>query len=902
MTGDQGSATYILVIGTQQVIERPTGPSGTTTIIYPVVKYWVSDDGYTDDLTAERMPKERGAKPSFVPKITPMPGLRFLGWSEEDPTKLKEGKLPTLVDPLTFTIDEDKIFYAVYERVEVGHTHYVIGFPDGTFGPDNPITRGQVATIIARSCLEDFVEGGSYGNPGNYTDVEKHWANSAIAYCSMKGVFTGYEDGTFRPDRYISRQELATVVARLAGVVVNEGLPFSDSEEISSWALNGIYTNYVNGWVNGYTDGTFKPLNNITRAETVKIFNGYLGRGVDREGLSELREYVHTGTASNVQEGTDEYMTWPDVAKSHWAYYEVIEAANDHNFRWRDTTKAAPPEDWYEAFIDATWRYVDDANDGADSIGRDELPTFTVTYVVKSNGVTWDSVTEQVKKYASPDPAKLPKAEPSEGYRFAGWSDVDPDTGAVNLVDPTASAVEGDKTFYAIFEAKLVITYVIGDHGAADRETLTERIDKGASPTTENLPKITAHEGWRFAGWSETDPATGVITLTDPTDHPAYADATFYATYAREGEYTMPQVTVTYVLGDQGESGGTLVQTFDQYESPKPELLPQVTAREGWQFLGWSETDPASGNYVLTDPTAQSILTDKSFYAVYEAASPTDVTEPTDSPAPTEPAESPEPTEPAESPEPTEPLPPVEEPPAVDPAEPQPPVETEEPSPEPTEPAEEPSPEPTEPLPPVEEPPVEYARYHYINGYTDNTFRPDAAFTRAAVATVLANRLGYDPETDYDNGAFTDLEEHWATNAINFCVAEGLMSGYTDGTFRPDDAISRQEFAVVLTRLTGETESGDLPFTDADAIAPWAAESVYTVYARGWINGYDDGTFLPERDVTRAEAVKMLNGYLNRPADREAIESQSGYTVWSDVPETHWAYYEIIEASNDWQE
>ncbi len=871
---------------TLEVLKKQDPPviSGGGEVELPVVTYWLSSYGSTDDMTAEKMTR-KGGKPSFVPKVTPVSGLRFLGWSEVDPATLKDGKLPTLVDPLTFSIHEDKVFYAVYERVEVGHTHYVIGFPDGTFGPDNPITRGQVATIIARSCLEDFVEGGNYGNPGDYTDVEKHWANSAIAYCSMKGVFTGYEDGTFRPDRYITRQELATVVARLAGVVVNEGLPFSDSEDISAWALNGIYTNYVNGWVNGYTDGTFKPLNNITRAETVKIFNGYLGRGVDREGLSELREYVHSGTASNIQDGTDEYMTWPDVAKNHWAYYEIIEAANDHNFRWRDTTKAAPPEDWYEAFIDATWRYVDDANDGADSIGRDEVPVFTVTYVVKSNGVTWDSVTEEVKKFESPDPSKLPQAQPSEGYRFLGWSDVDPDTGAYNLMDPTASPVLEDRTFYAIFEPKLVITYVIGEHGSTDQQNLSERINKGESPTTDNLPEITAHQGWRFAGWSETDPATGVISLTDPTDHPAYADSTFYATYEREGEYTMPQVTVTYVLGGQGSSDGVLTQTFDQHESPKPELLPQVTAGEGWTFLGWSETDPAAGEFVLMDPTAQSILADKSFYAVYEAVAPTDETQqPTDSPAPTEPEESVEP-EPEVSPEPTEPLPPVEEETPVEPTDPQP-----------TEPAqpEEPG-ESTEPLPPVE-----YTRYGYINGYTDNTFRPDAAFTRAAVATVLANLMGYDPELDYDGGTFTDLEGHWAAKAIGFCASEGLMSGYTDDTFRPDNAISRQEFAMVLTRLTGETESGDLPFTDADDVAPWAADSVYTVYNRGWISGYDDGTFLPQRDVTRAEAVKMLNGYLDRAADRDYIESQSGYTVWADVPETHWAYYEIIEASNNW--
>ena len=736
------------------------GGGGTTVIETPVVTYALRDLGVTLDLTAEKVTKNRS--PKAVPKVEGISGLKFIGWSETDPSTIKDGKLPTLVDPTTFKITDDKTFYAVYEKVAQAfdHSHYVIGFPNGTFGPDSQITRGQVATIIARACMENFMEGGAYGNPGNYTDVESHWAYSAISYCSMNGVFTGYGDGTFRPDQYITRQELATVVARLAGVQVNQGLPFTDNDDIAAWAVNGVYTNYANGWVRGYTDGTFKPLNDITRAETVRIFNGYLGRGTDREGLSELLEYVHSGVASNIEgDGKNEYMTWPDVPKTHWAYYEVIEAANDHNFHWRDAAKDVPPEDWDEAFIDETWRYQDDANDGADDVGRDNtLPVLTVTYVVQSNGVVWDSLTEQVTMYSSPDPNKMPQAVPSEGFYFAGWSETDPDTGVISLIDPTAHPVLEDKTFYAVFEPnvmpKVTVTYVIGDHGATDM-ALTEVIDMWQSPDPNKLPKITAYEGWRHIGWSETDPATGIITPTDPTDHPA--------------------------------------------------------------------------------------LTDVAFYALYEA---------TDSTQPQDPAQTGEPTQPQE------------------------PDQT-------------------------PEPPVASVRYSYINGYEDNTFHPDDVFTRATAAAIIANLKGYDPNASYDAPAFDDLEGHWAANAIAFCVSQGLMSGYTDNTFRPDNAITRQEFAVVLTRVAGETESGELPFTDNDSIAPYAADSVYTAYVRGWIGGYDDGTFLPERNVTRAEAVKMFNGYLGRTANREYIESQSGYTVFDDM-DGHWAYYEVIEATNTW--
>ena len=805
------------------------GGGGTTIIETPVVTYALRDLGVTLDLTAEKVQKNKN--PKAVPKVDGIEGLKFVGWSETDPATLKDGKLPTLVDPTTFKITDDKTFYAVYEKLaqDFDHTHYVIGFPDGTFGPDHQITRGQVATIIARSCLENFIEGGSYGNPGNYTDVESHWAFSAISYCSMNGVFTGYGDGTFRPDQYITRQELATVVARLAGVQVSQGLPFSDSADIAAWAVNGVYTNYANGWVNGYTDGTFKPLNDISRAETVKIFNGYLSRGTDKEGLSELREYVHSGVASNNQEnGKDEYMTWPDVAKTHWAYYEIIEAANDHNFHWRDLEKEIPPEDWYECYIDEVWRYQDDANDGADDVGRqDTLPILTVTYVVQSNGVIWDSITEEVTQYSSPSVEKLPQAVPSEGYRFAGWSETDPDTGVISLIDPTAHPVLENKTFYAVFERevpaempKVTITYVIGEHGSTDM-ALTETIDMWQSPTVENLPKITAHEGWRFAGWSETDPAAGTVTPTDPTDHPALADSVFYALYEQEGAVQQPDET------QQPDEG----QTPDETQQPDEGQTPDETQQpdEGQTPDGTQQPDEGQ----TPDGTQQPD----------EGQTPDGTQQPDVGQTPDE-TQQPDEGQDTEG--------------------------------------------------------AEYARYRYINGYTDNTFRPDDAFTRAAVATVIAGLKGYDANVTYAGGEFDDLSGHWGANAIAFCVSQGLMSGYTDNTFRPDNAISRQEFAIVLTRLAGETESGELPFTDVDSIAPWAVDSVYTAYSKGWIGGYSEGTFLPERNVTRAEAVKMFNGYLGRTADRESIESQTGYTVWEDVPETHWAYFEIIEASNNW--
>lgn len=726
------------------VSSKPTGGGGTVTIEMPVVTYWVSDNGFTNDLTAEKMSR-RGAKPSFVPKITAIEGLKFLGWSESDPTKIKDGTLPTLVDPLTFSITDDKTFYAIYEAVPAGHAHYVIGFPDGTFGPDHPITRGQVATIIARACLEDFAEGSDYGNPGNYNDVEEHWANSAIAFCSLKGVFTGYEDGTFRPDRYISRQELAAVVARLAGVQPNEGLNFVDSGDVANWALNGVYTNVANGWVNGYEDNTFRPLNDITRAETVKIFNGYLHRGVDAEGLSDLTEYVHSGVASNTGSGNEEnkeYMTWPDVSKSHWAYFEVIEAANDHDFHWKDATQAVPPEHWDAAFIDDVWRYYDNENDGGEDVGK-ETPVFTVTYVVNGHGVTYSNTTEQVKIYESPSVEGLPAVVVDEGYYLAGWSEKDPAIHELtedDIVDPTAHYIEGDKTFYAVFKS--------------------------------------------FE------------------------------------EYVPETVIVTYVVSKNGETYDAITSEVVWNTMPEQGTIPVAVADAGFIFAGWSDTDPSSGNVTLVDPASTVVTEDRTFYAVFQ-----------------------------------------------------------------------PTQQPSEP--------VVYARTKYIGGFEDGTFRPDEAITRAAVAKIIAELLRYDASQTYD-ADFVDLENHWAKNVIAYCVQRGVMGGYEDGTFRPDGAITRQEFAVIISRLAGTQSNEGLTFTDVDAIAPWALDGVYTAYVHGWINGYEDGTFLPEKVMTRAETVKIFNAYLGRNANVEEINTTTGYTVWNDVPATHWAYYEIVEASNNW--
>lgn len=314
------------------------------------VFYWLGLNGTTDDSTIEAV--SEGGKPAHVPEVTAIEGYKFLGWSL---TRPEEGKEVTLIDPTAERVTEDTTFYAVYEKigpVTARHKNYIKGFPDGNFWPEKDITRAQVAAIIARAILPGYVEKENYGNIGGYTDVAGHWAASAIAYCTKYGVFKGYDDGTFQPNRSISRQELALVVARLDGVSPAGEIPFTDADQVSAWARDGVYTAYTKGLIRGYDDKTFRPLDNISREEAVTIFNRYLKRGVNAEGLADLTKYIK-GEAKG-EEGKS-YMVWPDVSENRWSYYEVIEASNDHEFYYVDETNETPPEHWTGCWIDGNW-------------------------------------------------------------------------------------------------------------------------------------------------------------------------------------------------------------------------------------------------------------------------------------------------------------------------------------------------------------------------------------------------------------------------------------------------------------------------------------------------------------------------------------------------------------------
>lgn len=187
----------------------------------------------------------------------------------------------------------------------------------------------------------------------------------------------------------------------------------------------------------------------------------------------------------------------------------------------------------------------------------------------------------------------------------------------------------------------------------------------------------------------------------------------------------------------------------------------------------------------------------------------------------------------------------------------------------------------------------------FMGGYADKLFRPDAQITRGEVAAVFARLL--DAERDaskvYISG-FTDVPTSlWCANDIGFVKQFGLLAGYEDGTFRPNNPITRAELVAIVSRFV-ELTDGYVAFHDV-AASHWAAGAIHRVAAQGWAGGYEDGTFRPDNYITRAEFATILCRMLGYNTDASYVAANYELTnTFSDVTPAHWAYWNIMAATN----
>ena len=275
----------------------------------------------------------------------------FNGWKKDDGTVLTgEQQLTadlTLHGVWTFTKKSSgggggghKPTVTIPDDVPTGlngddHYAYIVGYPDSTVRPQNGITRAEVATIFFR-LLTDETRNANSTKTNSYSDVAAGaWYNHAVSTLSAMGIVKGDSQGKFNPNAPITRAEFAAIAARFDDKANTTAVDFSDIA--SHWAKDEISAAANNGWINGYTDGTFRPNNKITRAEAMTLVNRVLKR------LPETAEDLH-----------NDMIKWSDNSDtSAWYYLAVQEATNSHYYDLKENkhekwSKLRETRDWTE--------------------------------------------------------------------------------------------------------------------------------------------------------------------------------------------------------------------------------------------------------------------------------------------------------------------------------------------------------------------------------------------------------------------------------------------------------------------------------------------------------------------------------------------------------------------------
>jgi len=349
--------------------------------------------------------------------------------------------------------------------------------------------------------------------------------------------------------------------------------------------------------------------------------------------------------------------------------------------------------------------------------------------------------------------------------------------------------------------------------------------------------------------------------------------------------------------------------------------------REGYDFVGW---DGEGINDVTSTNTTITLTESTTITANWEPTTPATTTPTTTTPTPT--TTTPATTTPATT-TPATTTPTTTTPatttstttdsPTTDPTQPpttqtpttQPPTTTTTPVTDlPT--TDPPTTDPTQPpillyelTPPSEDDdePVEWFLPRFMIGDDQGNFRPHGALTRAEAATLLVRTMigevgvGVPHANPNVIARFSDVSpDAWYANYIAVAYSHGMVLGFPDNTFRPNQPITRQEFAAIIARTTDVYTSGTLTHTDAASISDWAADYVYTLFRRGWMLGDAGGTFRPLHNISRAEAAALVSRVLDRAHTTSiSIQNVPNVRIFPDAANANaWYYYYVIGAVN----
>jgi len=266
-------------------------------------------------------------------------GYNFMGWYLEPATSNSKNFNNPVHGYLRL--------YARWVPVENGngdsgfHKWFMQGIPEGTFLPDNDISRAEVAAMLARTLIPGFCPELPPPAGMPFPDVYPgEWFHGYVAWVYAYDIFHGFDDGTFGPRTPITREELAAVIVRASGVPILPAgeFPFTDAGQITGWARDYVYTAFRQGWMIGDEYNMFHPVRPIIRAETAAVFFRVLDRGA-----------TNMGSLTGVW---DDLRLFPDVADPEvWHFFYVVEASHSHYFIL---------ENGVERWTSVTWPTVDD--------------------------------------------------------------------------------------------------------------------------------------------------------------------------------------------------------------------------------------------------------------------------------------------------------------------------------------------------------------------------------------------------------------------------------------------------------------------------------------------------------------------------------------------------------------
>ena len=390
----------------------------------------------------------------------------------------------------------------------------------------------------------------------------------------------------------------------------------------------------------------------------------------------------------------------------------------------------------------------------------------------------------------------LPTTEPTRsGYDFMGWNTKADGTGDAFTA---TTDVTDNMTVYAQWKVNTTytVTYKDGVDGAAFRDQTTTGLHSGdPTPAFSGTP---TRSGYIFTGWQPSVAAT----VTD--------NAVYTAQWAKNSSSSGHSTRYTLHY----ESNGGTAYKDERYSSGTKVTLDKTPTRESYTFTGWY------ADKALTDKITNVKMTgNKTVYAGWEATGVPDMLNGDD-------------------------------------------------------------------------------HYAYVVGYSDGTVRPNANISRAEVATIFFRLLKEDVRDGNltAENTFTDVTDgQWHNKAISTMAKLGVVKGRNAEAFDPDAPITRAEFATICARFDKTQISTSSNFTDISG--HWAEKYIERAATLGWIAGYSDGTFRPSNYITRAEAMTMINRVLCR-MPQSADDLLNNMTVWPDNHPTDWHYLAVQEATN----